>query len=122
MNRKLTKENALRLHHQMWADMQKMLGDNPNPDERKKFKKEWCEKYFPNEDIMCHCFLCEYDKNKRRKNDDDCKYCLIEWNTNSNGYPDCCEMIYYKPWDCYEFYHLAAPISKILALPEREVK
>ena len=45
MNQKLTKEEALKLHRQMWSDMQKELGDNPSYFERLDFKDEWCKKH-----------------------------------------------------------------------------
>ena len=40
MNRKLTREEAIALHREMWADMQANLGDNPNCVERVAFKKK----------------------------------------------------------------------------------
>ena len=58
---KLTKEQALELHRQMWSDMQNSLGDYPWSDEREDYKQEWCEDHFPNEDISFYCFLCEYN-------------------------------------------------------------
>lgn len=45
MNKKLTKEEALKLHGQMWSDMRKELGDNPSYLARLVFKNEWCKKH-----------------------------------------------------------------------------
>lgn len=98
---KLTREEALKYHRQMWTDMQEELGDEPNRTERVVFKEEWCAKHFPGENIMCSCFLCEYVN--------EClggRNCLIVW-----PYGNCTTHKYY-----YD-----APISEILALPEREV-
>lgn len=103
---KLTREEALKYHRQMWTDMQKELGDKPQSGKRVLFKEMWCEEHFPDEDIEADCFLCEYlntsgcDCNRGRD-------CLIVW-----PYGGCIANHYY-----YD-----APISEILALPEREVE
>ena len=57
---KLTREEALKLHQEMWGDMKAELGDNPTEESRLKFKEDWCFKYFPDEEICSNCFLCEY--------------------------------------------------------------
>lgn len=95
----LTREKALELHRQMWSDMQKTIGDNPTPCKRVRFKDRWVHEHFPNAVICNDCFLCEYVNNENLG----CRNCLIEW---PKGY-------------CGNYY-LTAPISKILALPERE--
>lgn len=103
---KLTREEALRLHRQMWTDMQTALGDNPNPRDRTNFKWSWCESHFPDDKIYAHCFLCEYLKQNHIK----CyrwKGCLVKWYHGG-----CLDEIDYE----------TAPISVILALPEREVE
>lgn len=101
---KLTREEALKLHRQMWTDMQRDLGDNPTG--RVDYKMKWCKEHFPNESIENHCFLCEYDKSARNN----CKDCPIRW-PYENGYI----MTYCTKHD----YYYKAPISEILALPER---
>ena len=106
---KLTKEEALRLHRQMWGDMQKKLGDNPSYVDREYFKKEWCEKHFPNVAISNYCFLCQYDDQFTFSRY--CDYCPIDWS--NNGEEDCrCMQGNYR----YD----ESPISVILLLPERE--
>lgn len=100
---KLTREEALRLHREMWSDMQKELGDNPKPYERVIFKEKWCEEHFPTVSIGCNCFLCEYAHGIL--NETCYNGCPISW---PNTY--CTENRYY--------YN--APISEILALPERK--
>ena len=103
---KLTREEALKYHRQMWMEMQTKLGDNPLPLDRAIFKYDWCEKHFPNDDINAHCFLCEYLNQNHIK----CRRgerCLVKW---PNG--GCLDGGFYE----------RAPISAILALPEREVK
>lgn len=95
---KLTKEQALKLHRQMWSDMQKELGDNPKEIDRIHFKKDWACSHFPEERILNNCFLCEYTSFKKL----DCDKYPIVWH---NGH-------------CANYY-LEALISKILALPER---
>lgn len=98
---KLTREKALELHHQMWCDMQKDLGDTPNLSSRVSYKQYWCKTHgFV--DVKGACFLCEYVENFGL----DCKDCPIKWPGVHCG----CGVTSY----CY------SPISKILALPERE--
>lgn len=105
---KLTREEALKYHRQMWGDMQKELGDKPSFGDRMDFKHKWCKEHFPNEEIDASCFLCEYVN----QTEDDCDYCPIKWDDN------------YADDHCsgdgvnYEY----SPISEILALPEREVE
>ena len=99
---KLTKEEAVKYHIEMWTAMKEALGDKPRADARKAFKKKWCDEHFPDEDIMSHCFLCEYDYQCRNS----CSHCPINWGDND----DCSGKNNY----------LYVPISQILALPVRE--
>lgn len=98
---KLTKEEAVAFHIEMWTAMQEALGDDPRADARKAFKKKWCEEHFPDEDIMSHCFLCEY----AYQHSDSCSRCLVNWGDNYCGGKN---------------HYLYVPISQILALPVRE--
>ena len=107
---RLTKEEALKYHRQMWRDMQEELGDKPTGFERVKFKGEWCEKHFPNEFIESDCFLCEYT-NKFIHILNECKKCPINWG-DCRGYLCPCEE--------YSVNWKSSPISEILALPERK--
>lgn len=105
---KLTRERALELHRQMWIDMQRDLGDTPDGGQRVVYKMKWCDTHFPKEYIENHCFLCEYNKSPEC---DDCKGCPIRW-----PYEDDCTECY-----CTRYgYYYKAPISEILALPERK--
>lgn len=127
--RNLTREEALKLHAEMWTEMQEKLGDNPSATDREDFKSDWCDKKFPNYIVAYNCFLCEYGEQQsfKRYRDyvhDRCKFCPIDWRRLSawkykddevckcyhsyiNGYSD--DLIY-----------KVAPISDILALPERK--
>lgn len=93
----LTRERALELHRQMWADMQKTIGDDPAPWKRVQFKDVWINEHFPNAVICNDCFLCEYVGNENLG----CRSCPIKW-----------------PGSFCENYYLTVPISKILELPE----
>lgn len=104
---KLTREEALKLHRQMWTDMQKELGDKPSITQRCTFKIKWCDEHFPNEEIDAHCFLCEYVD----QHGGDCDCCPIKWDYDYGD--DCCV------FDGVNYG--SSPISEILALPEREV-
>ena len=41
----LTREEALKLHRQMWTDMQNDLGDCPGVEAREAYKAYWCRKH-----------------------------------------------------------------------------
>lgn len=96
---RLTKEEAVFYHHQMWKEMREKLGDNPEKKDRVHFKKDWVRSRFPDEQIFNNCFLCEYTNLKGL----DCDSCPIKWHNDYCG-----------------VYYLHAPISNILALPERK--
>lgn len=96
---KLTKEQALSYHRQMWGDMQRDLGDCPSPSDRVIYKSQWCiEHGF--DDLHNYCFLCEYVSGV-------CEYCPIVWPEE-----DCKGKSNYGDW-------LMMPISRLLALPVR---
>lgn len=124
MKEPLTRERALELHRQMWGDMQAELGDNPWPMERESFKERWIKEHFPGEHVMCDCFLCQYGTEVERRvlrGKGMCAYCPIDWSPGSAlNMPGCA-----FPLSLYREGHYVdyrrSPISKILALPEREV-
>lgn len=114
---KLTKEQALFYHRQMWLDMQRDLGDNPYWIQRKDYKRKWIKDHFPeladdkNDDVFAeiirnNCFLCEYADEEF----EDC-VCPIEWPRGK------CETCVNES-DDWRYM----PISKLLALPEREIR
>ena len=105
---KLTRKRALELHRQMWSDMQEALGDNPESVDRELYKSKWCEKYFPNEHIDNDCFLCEYDRLNNGYSNNCRNTCLIKWTNGgcSSGDPE------------FRYYNM--PISRLLALPEKQ--
>lgn len=103
---KLTKEEAVRLFHEQWSDMQKELGDCPSPYSRALFKRIWCDRHFPKENIEDDCFLCEY----ARQYDHKCSNCPIKWSSDN-----CCV---HREYGGVHF--LYNRISEILALPVRE--
>lgn len=111
---KLTREEALRLHRQMWIDMQNKLGDTAigcDADDirrRTRFKTKWCKEHFGDDyEIFNECFLCEYVR-ERSKFGMECSICPIDWG---EGYCPCENNVI--TW-------FGSPISEILALPERE--
>lgn len=114
----LTREEALRLHRWMWNDMKEALGDYPTDDERIKFKGEWCEEHFPNEEIYAHCFLCEYAKQVAQTDCGICHFCPIFWDTEKGK---CQSVRKTNPTIKGESAYLVEPISWILSLKEREV-
>ena len=119
----LTREEALKLHRQMWTEMQEKLGDDAMADDREDFKREWCHEHFPDDYINNHCFLCEFVSHYCCTKIT-CRMCPISWNSLSRKADEdstCCGVYKGEVKDPYnaEIY-LAAPISEILALPERE--
>lgn len=120
---KLTKEEALKYHRQMWSDMQKKLGDNPSPPERLSYKHEWCFEHFPREYIFNACFCCEYNQHFDNPLVAHCNHCPIAWPTNrGDNELNCCKRTFDRKSGRYNHYYLVVPISEILALPEREVE
>lgn len=103
----LTRKQALELHRQMWVDMQKDLGDNPEYVEREKYKTKWCKEHFPDEHIDNDCFLCEYT----RQTLGGCNTCPVVWPVEPYGY--CCS-------GDLKYYTMS--ISRLLTLPEREAE
>ena len=109
----LSKEKALELHRKMWSAMREKFGDCPSAIKRELFKEEWCVKYFPYELIFNNCFLCEYAI--------DCNHCPINWSSLSLHQVDRCYAKYKGVVDSVPdaAIFLTAPISEILALPEK---
>lgn len=100
----IIRENALKLHRQMWSDMQRDLGDCPSSWDRMVYKRKWCKEHIEGDFIFNDCFLCEYVDEMFP--DADCEeVCPIKW-TNGDCSGD-------ENWE-------TMPISKLLALPERE--
>ena len=117
---KLTREEALKYHRQMWTDMLKALGDKAVGDEsditrRSQFKSKWCEKHFgENNYIYNECFLCEYTA-ERGDFGINCEICPIDWGDDK-------AFAYACPCESGSTVWYESPISEILALPEREVE
>lgn len=124
MNKRLTREEALRLYRDMWVKMRIKYGNYANPVERINFKEEYCKEYLESigaergEVIDNDCFLCEYTA---QMDAFDClKDCPIDWSKLCTKHDDV------KYGSCVGLYngesiYLYAPISEILALPERKV-
>ena len=126
---KLTREEALEYHIQMWTDMLAKLGEDGVGEydcdcaygnnkliyARNMFKMEWCQKHFPNEDILEDCFLCEYawQMQQATGTNNRCCHCPIKWHPTEVFFA--CEADDKKAvvWS-------KSPISEILALPERK--
>ena len=109
----LTREEALKLHRQMWTDMQNELGDNPDGFNREAYKDGWCRGH-GFENVKNDCFLCEYSHDKSPWF---CHHCPIKWPTQ---YGTCISGFLEDGTKLGGDYYQIAPISEILALPERE--
>lgn len=122
--RDITREEAVRLFHKQWSDMQKDLGNKPTVEERPMYKEMWCENHKPREAVYNNCFLCDYVKRTMRKKGIyslflRCQLCPIVWPTH-NGKCYCNRLA--DGTRIWNEYYLTAPISEILALPESEVE
>lgn len=119
----ITRKEALRLHREMWTDMQKDLGDCPSAKDRKVYKKKWVKEH-GYESVLSNCFLCEYAVNKPRARYgvNSCTFCPIDWENLCASLDDqdfgYCFADYAESYYGTQIY-LFAPISEILALPER---
>lgn len=124
MNKHLTREEALKLHRDMWVKMRIKYGNYANPVERIDFKNKYCKKYLERigaedgEEIDNDCFLCEYIA---QMDASDCLAdCPIDWSKLCTKRDD------FNCGSCVGLYngahiYLYAPISEILALPKRKV-
>ena len=109
----LTREEALKLHRQMWTDMQNELGNAPGIADRETYKDDWCDEH-GFEDVDNSCFLCEYSHGKSPGG---CYHCPVKWPTwTGRCFSDFLEDGIKLKGDYYQ----VAPIREILALPERE--
>ena len=97
----------------MWTDMQKELGNAPGIVDRGMYKYDWCDKYGFG-DIKNCCFLCEYSRSKSPQL---CCHCPVKWPTWAGT---CFSSFLEDGTQLKSNYYLVAPISEILALPERE--
>lgn len=124
----LTREQTIKLHRQMWTDMLSELGDNPTAKQRVDFKDSWCNKWckengYVSAHVTGSCFLCEYTRNKGIVPSYlECNVCPINWTKAEDilvipGQDAWCVSSYIPTG---KDYFLTAPISKILAIPERE--
>lgn len=117
----ITREEAVRLFHKQWSDMQKDLGDIPTADDRLKYKRRWCALY--KRFALNSCFLCKYVQQEMTRQGIVssllyCSLCPIAWPTG-NG--TCCSKRLVDGTFIKDDYYLAASISQILSLPERDV-
>ena len=111
---KLTKEQALSYHRQMWSNMQRDLGDCPTGGQRVQYKDTWCAEHFPDDPMLESCFLCEYVDQHMEDFDRPCERCPIIWpNENEVSKFFCC-----TGSKNGRYYNMS--ISELLALPERK--
>lgn len=107
--------------------MQEKLGDSPLASERYEFKRDWCHEWARNNNynqgdsvpVRSNCFLCEYA-------DGACEKCPIDWAQAEDivvseppFVTDCTDFYIGSAEDYASPYYKFAPISKILAIPER---
>lgn len=119
----LTREEAVRLFHEQWSDMQKELGASHTTLDRLWYKRLWCMLH--DRTALNYCFLCEYVRQETARQGIvgipgiplHCHMCPIVWPTKSGT---CCSKRLADGTFIRCEYYLAASISEILALPERD--
>lgn len=143
---KLDKDEAIRLHRQMWSDMaiaEKECGKTFIAVDRSAFKRDWLKKHGYSA-VEHNCFLCEYAINQ--ENDPEslvtpfyCDHCPLDWKKlvpseqinelteYDSRYGTC---IYHRVLrknvasvneiDAYDELWTVAPIEDIANLPEKE--
>lgn len=134
---KLTREEALGLHRNMWESMRNKYGDNATVEERAGHKYRFT-KEITDEPIDHFCFLCEYSKGAAEKllcgnlsREDYCEFCPIDWRTEEErdeksdkyikpGLPFVCQANEKSGVEKIDWRD--SPISEILALPERKLE
>lgn len=142
------KDEAIRLHRQMWNDMaeaERKRGKIFSFYERFDYKCNWLDSKGYT-DVANNCFLCEYAMTMAQKNDEMtmaqknadivyyyfpkcCKYCPLEWTKliedldNYSEDPDrfgrCTQRLEDKPSGFYRESWLVAPIEDIASLPKK---
>ena len=117
----LTREEAVRLFHEQWSDMQKELGDSHTTFDRLRYKRQWCMLH--DRTALNYCFLCEYVRQEMARQGIvgillHCHMCPIVWPTKSGT---CCSKRLADGTFIRCEYYLAASISQILSLPERDL-
>ena len=118
-------KEAVKLHREMWSDMKKTLGDNPDGTARIAFKQEWLAEHGYSK-IDNSSFLCEYALSVMLKEmrmgiiHSQCDHCPIDWSRltpdKESDYYGCC---IYSDCNDDEVWE-SASIGEILALPERK--
>ena len=74
---KLTKQQAIKEHRKMWL----WIAEQTEKQEKVVGKDEYLDLYYPNADIECNCFCCEYDKQQNAELTHDCFNCPIDWDS-----------------------------------------
>ena len=77
----LTKEEAIAQHRKMWEWIANMVRKTKSFHLITHYKRTYLETYYPGYDILCNCFLCEYDKQVRGQGESKCKNCPVVWGS-----------------------------------------
>lgn len=80
---KLTKEQAIEKHREMWNWITDKIIEEKNVQNIYGLKQTYCENKFPNQYILNYCFLCEYSKEYGREN---CSLCPLDWESKCNNF------------------------------------
>lgn len=145
MHVKLDKDEAIRLHRQMWRDManeEKAMGKTFSAVDRSMFKRDWLQQHGYSS-VEHGCFLCEYAMGQ----EDDweirmapfyCDHCPLDWKrlvpseqinelTEYDGQYGTCvyhmtiaETTPLGEARTYDELWTVAPIADIANLPEKE--
>lgn len=145
MHVKLDKDEAIRLHRQMWNDMaeaEKKSGKTFSAFDRSKFKRNWLQQHGYTS-VQHLCFLCEYAMSQENNLNllmvpFYCDHCPLDWKklvppeqinelTEYDGRYGTCvyhmtrvETTHLGEERTYDELWTVAPIADIANLPEKE--
>ena len=96
-NEEFTKEQAIKLHRDMWKWITKQIARNKEPLYIDELKEKYIANHTEFESVNYDCFACEYAKQEQQKvfkkwhGFNRCKFCPLEWGTagDEDGYYMC---------------------------------
>lgn len=119
MMQKLTREEAICLHRDMWNGIADVIESKQYVQDIDLLKCEFTRKRTPYQRVLCNCYCCEFAC--KNYTVDGCILCPLDWGTDhEDDFP--CEKengLWVQCRDCTDWKEQAALARKIANLPER---